>query len=320
MKYLSRVLKVVLAVLVILASIIILLFGHRDIPLEELKKKYTNESSSFVDLEGIQVHFRDEGDKSDTNPIILIHGTGSSLQTFEEWVNVLKKNHRVISIDLPGYGLTGQFLDSDYSIPNYVYFIKKFLSALDIEKCILAGNSLGGRIAWNFTLQHPEVVDKLILIDASGYPVRAKSTPMAFKLAKVPVLNKVFTFITPKFIVKKSVTNVYADKTKVTDELVDRYFEMTLREGNRQAFVDRFAVAKDNTTYKDIPSIVQPTLILWGKEDQLIPVSVAYKFHEDLQNDTLVILEGLGHVPMEEDPERSIQPLLDFLESNDFDN
>ena len=305
--------KLLLLMVGLFALIITLLFGHRDIPLDELKAKYANEASSFVDINGMSVHIRDEGNKADTLPIVLIHGTGASLHTFEGWAAQLKEDHRVISMDLPGYGLTGPFVDGDYSIANYVEFIGELLSSLNINHCILGGNSLGGKIAWNFTLQNPNMVDKLILIDAAGYPTKAKSVPIAFQLAKVPILNKAFTYITPRFIVKRSVENVYADQSKVTEALVDRYFELSLREGNRRAFVDRLAAISVIKSYNRISSITHPTLILWGKEDQLIPLESAYQFQKDLVNDTLVVLENLGHVPMEEAPERSLKPVLDFL-------
>jgi pimeloyl-ACP methyl ester carboxylesterase len=219
----------------------------------------------------------------------------------------------VIRLDLPAYGLTGPFPKREYSIPNYVDFVKDFLDDLTIDHCIMAGNSLGGRIAWSFTADHPDMVDRLILIDASGYPLQPASVPIAFKLAQIPVVQDMFTFITPRFVAAKSVENVYADKSKVTDEIVDRYFELTLREGNRQAFIDRFKITADTAAHKKIKTSSHPTLVLWGAEDQLIPLAVAQRFHGDLPNDTLVILDGLGHVPMEENPMKSIEPVKMFL-------
>jgi pimeloyl-ACP methyl ester carboxylesterase len=216
-------------------------------------------------------------------------------------------------MDIPGYGLTGAFPDRNYSIDSYVDFLKTFLDSLKIKKCILGGNSLGGGIAWSFAVKYSEMVDKLILIDATGYSSNSKSLPLAFQVAQTPILKNIFTFITPKFIAKASVENVFADKTKVTDTLADRYFELTLREGNRQAFIDRFEAKKDSTAYKNIKSIKQKTLVLWGEKDELIPVDKAYLFHEDLPNDTLVILKNVGHVPMEESPNESLKAVISFL-------
>jgi pimeloyl-ACP methyl ester carboxylesterase len=216
-------------------------------------------------------------------------------------------------MDLPGFGLTGPFPDRPYSIDNYILFIEQFLKSKDIKKCILGGNSLGGVIAWQFTAKNPEIVEKLILIDAAGYPLESESVPIAFTFARIPVLNQLLTFITPRFMAKSSVENVYADKTKVTESLVDRYFELTLREGNRQALVDRMKIGIDTGSIHLIKNIQQPTLVMWGEQDLLIPTKSAYRFHNDLPNDTQVILKNMGHVPMEEGPEESLAVLLPFL-------
>lgn len=296
-----------------LIAAVCILFGYRDKPVAELKAKYAPSPSAFVNIDGMDVHYRDEGNAADSLPIVLIHGTGSSLQTFDEWASILRGEHRVVRMDIPAFGLTGPFPTRDYAIENYVIFIEKFLNTRGIKHCILGGNSLGGQIAWQFTLKDPDMVDKLILIDAAGYPIVSKSTPIAFKIARTPVLNKIMTFITPRFMAKMSVENVYADKTKVTKGLVDRYFELTLREGNRQALVDRMTSVYDTSNIPRIKTIRQSTLVLWGEQDGLIPLSNAYRFHTDLPNDTLVILKNMGHVPMEENPKESLKAVLDFL-------
>lgn len=316
MNYLTKILKIILSLIVLLIVAVIIMFSHRDIPLDDLKIKYANSNSSFVAVNKMDVHFRDEGVQTDTIPIVLIHGTGSSLHTFNAWSDRLKKSHRVIRMDLPAYGLTGPFPDKNYTMANYTAFLKDFLIALNIKQCVLAGNSLGGAIAWNFTLEQPSTVTKLILIDASGYPIASKSVPIAFSLARIPVINKLLTFITPRFLVRSSVENVYFDSSKVTDLVVERYFNLTLRAGNRKAFVDRLKIPKDTSTYRFIKSIQQPTLILWGAEDLLIPVENAYKFQEDLPNNTLVILENTGHTPMEESPLESLAPVISFLKTS----
>ncbi len=298
-----------------LVSLLLLFFGYTDRSVDDLKEKYAGYPSSFVEIDGMKVHYRDEGLKSDSLlPIVLIHGTGASLHTFDDWANELKFQRRIVRMDLPAFGLTGPFPDRNYSIDQYVDFIQHFLVARGIKKCILGGNSLGGNIAWQFTVKYPQMVDKLILIDAAGYPMVSKSAPIAFRIARIPVLNKLLTFVTPRFMARASVENVYADKSKVSDELVDRYFELTLREGNRQALVDRMNVPLDSTAFPKIKTIQQPTLILWGGQDMLIPVDVAQRFQNDLPNDTLVIMENAGHVPMEESPKESLRIVQAFLE------
>ena len=315
MKLASRLIKIILFSIGLLVILIAVFFGYRDIPVDELKVKYANAPSSFISIDGMDVHYRDEGNLADTVPIVLIHGTGSSLHTFNEWSAVLKNEYRVIRMDLPAFGLTGPFPNRNYSIENYVDFVEHFLSSKGIKRCILGGNSLGGEIAWRFTVKNPEMVDKLILINAAGYPMESKSVPVAFTLARTPILNKLLTFITPRSMVQASVENVYADKTKITESLVDRYFKLTLREGNRQALVDRMTLGKDTSSVHLIKNIQQPTLVLWGEQDLLIPTNIAQRFHDDLPNDSLVILKNVGHVPMEESPHESLATLLAFLKN-----
>ena len=312
----TKIIKITLLGIGVLIMFIALFFGYQDILLEDLKAKYASIPSSFISVDGMNVHYRDEGEATDSVPIVLIHGTGSSLHTYNDWTTKLIVDHRIVRMDLPGYGLTGPFPHRNYSIDNYVIFLKHFLTSLGIKSCVLAGNSLGGRLAWNFTIEYPDMVEELILIDAAGYPSEAKSTPIAFTIAQTPVINNIFTFITPRSVAKASVENVYEDKTKVTKELVDRYFELTLREGNRQAFVDRFRIKPDTSSHKKIKLIEQRTLVLWGEQDMLIPPKMAYRFHNDLGNDTLVILKDVGHIPMEESPDQSLKPVIAFLKNH----
>jgi len=314
MKRLKLVSKFTFAGLGLLTLFAILVFGYKDIPLDKLKETYAPAPSKFTSINGMEVHYRDEGPTSDSIPIVLLHGTGSSLHTFDAWADGLKHERRVIRLDLPGYGLTGPFPHRDYSMENYVDFIGDFLKTNGIEACILGGNSLGGGIAWRYALQQPDKVTKLILIDASGYPVTAKSRPLAFQLAEIPLIKHLFKFITPKSVARASIKNVYADKSKVTETLVDRYFELTLRAGNRQAFVDRLSQNTTSQDYKNLTNLQQPTLIIWGDKDELIPVDIAYRFNNNLVNSELAVLENVGHVPMEEAPQRSLNALKLFLD------
>jgi pimeloyl-ACP methyl ester carboxylesterase len=313
MKRLIRISKVLVTSVLLTSVMVSALFGYRDKPLEELKEKYAQSPSAFIKIDGMDVHYRDEGNVSDTLPLVLIHGTGSSLHTFDEWVAALKNDKRVVRMDIPAFGLTGPFPDRDYALSHYVVFIEHFLQVKGIKRCILGGNSLGGQIAWYFTAKNPDIVEKLILIDALGYTLDPKSVPIAFTLAQKPVINKLITFITPRFLAQSSVENVYDNKTKVSESLVDRYFELTLREGNRQALVDRMDVTMDTSGVFLIKNIQTPTLVLWGENDMLVPVLNAYLFHNDLPNDTLVIFKNVGHVPMEESPKESLEAVLTFL-------
>jgi pimeloyl-ACP methyl ester carboxylesterase len=298
----------------IIVVLILLIKGvvYSDIPVEELKKKYANEFSKFIEVDGMQVHYRDEGKGT---PIVLIHGTASSLHTWNDWTEELKKTHRVLRMDLPAFGITGANANADYSIQNYTRFLQEFLSKVNVDNFYLVGNSLGGNIAWDYAAEHPEKVKKLVLIDASGLQTN-KPQPWIFKLAKTPVLNSLFLYVTPKAVIKDNMEQVYHDDSKITDELITRYHEMALRTGNRQAFIDRaktdFKLGEKSNLEK-LKSIKTETLLLWGENDLWIPLDNGKRMNSLLENSKLVVIKNSGHVPMEENPTASLSLILDFL-------
>ncbi|MGK0413849.1 MAG: pimeloyl-ACP methyl ester carboxylesterase [Polaribacter sp.] len=298
-------------VLVILLLLISSVF-YADISVDDLKKEYANEHSKFIEIDGMQVHYRDEGKGF---PIVLVHGTASSLHTWNDWTKQLTKNYRVIRMDLPAFGITGPNKNSDYSIKAYTDFLYQFLEKIKVDKFHLAGNSLGGNIAWNYTAEHPEKIEKLILIDASGLPTN-KEQPAIFKMAKTPVLSSLFLYVTPKFFIKKNMKEVYGDDHKITDSLITRYHKMALRVGNRQAFIDRAKIdfkLGTKSNLEKLKSIQTPTLLVWGAKDTWIPLDNGKRMDEALPNSKLVVLENSGHVPMEENPEESLAILNDFI-------
>jgi pimeloyl-ACP methyl ester carboxylesterase len=303
--------KIALLILIVTVAFLAFLY-KRDIPVEQLKKKYTNEQSKFINIDGVLVHYRDEGNQGDSNPLVLIHGTSSSLHTWDSIATALTKKKRVIRLDLPAFGLTGPHPQRDYSIDFYNQFIDTFLNAIGVYQYIIAGNSLGGGIAWNQTLRYPNKVKQLILINSGGYPKKNEKGNIGFKLASTPVVGEVLMKFTPRNIIKKSVEDVYSDKTKVTEDLVQRYFDLLLREGNRQATLDIFKQRKLGGSEK-IKLIQTPTLVIWGEDDQLIDVSNAYLFQKDIRNSQLVIIPKTGHVPMEENPSAVIAALNKFI-------
>ena len=285
---------------------------YSDISVEDLKNEFTNEHSQFIEIDEVNVHYRDEGEGF---PIVLIHGTAASLHTWDAWTDELKKTNRVIRMDLPAFGITGPNKNADYSIEAYTTFLHSFLEKLKLEKFHLAGNSLGGNIAWNYTADYPSKVEKLILVDASGLPTN-KSQPAIFKMAKTPILNSLFLYITPRFLIKKNIEEVYEDDSKITDELINRYHKMALRVGNRKAFIDRAKTdfkLDTQVNLEKLKSIQTPTLLIWGAKDLWIPIANGIRMNEILVNSKLEVLENSGHVPMEENPRESLKLMNDFL-------
>lgn len=304
------------ALLVLLAAVVVLVVGfnvanyHADIPVETIIEKYAYDNSQFLDLDGMKVHYRINGDTGET--VVLLHGTASSLHTWEGWTKELSKEYRVISFDMPGFGITGPEPNGVYTRERYLKFIDDVLNALHVDSCYMAGNSFGGYMTWSYAAHHPEKVKKIAILNSSGYPRGDQPTPISFKMQKQEWLRPMITHITPKSLVEKSVRVVYYDDSKITDALVDRYFELLLREGNRGGLMGKTQQITYDFT-DEIKQVQCPTLIMWGDSDGLVNVEAAPRFHEDIPNSELLIYENMGHVPMEEIPERSVQDFMDFL-------
>jgi pimeloyl-ACP methyl ester carboxylesterase len=280
----------------------------------DLKPRWALSPSQFLAIDGMLVHLRDQGPRDDPAPIVLLHGTSASLHTWEGWVAVLQTKRRVISLDLPGFGLTGPFPDGDYRMSHYSAFLAHVLEQLQVPRAVVAGNSFGGQLAWQFALDYPQRVERLVLVDAAGYPRNATSMPIGFRLAQIPALAPLMANLLPRQMIESSIRNVYGDPDKVSDELIDRYYQLTLRAGNREALRQRFIQSESGQSYTRIAEIKVPTLIVWGGRDQLIPPVNAERFKRDIKGSRLVLFDDLGHVPQEEDPARTVAVLMDFLE------
>ncbi|HEV7350660.1 alpha/beta hydrolase [Telluribacter sp.] len=285
-----------------------------DIPVEQLKTKYNIKPTDFVAIGGMNVHYRDEGPANDSVPLVLIHGTGSNLFTWNEWTQSLKDKHRIIRFDLPGFGLTGPHPTDDYTQEIYLNFLHSFLQERGVERCILAGNSLGGEITWQYAMKYPDQVKKMILIGAAGYPTQSQDVPVSYIIMRLPLLREVFEKATTREVIRNSLHYLYADTTKVTDSLVTLYYDMTRREGNREALTERMESIGEDGPWNQLPSIKTPTLLIWGKQDRLIPLEYGQRFDKDLPNSTLVVIPNAGHMPMEETPEQSVKAARRFIE------
>ncbi|RMH15675.1 MAG: alpha/beta hydrolase [Acidobacteria bacterium] len=292
-----------------------LLVNYRpDVPPERLNEEYADGRSRFVAVDGANVHLRDEGEaRAGTPPLVLIHGTAASLHTWEGWVRELSHDLRLIRFDLPGFGLTGPNEDHDYRISRYARTLDALLDALGVGRVDVAGNSLGGYVAWVYALERPQRVRRLILIDAAGYASDVPGAkPTTLDAGRVPLLRSLLRKVTPRSLVRSGLLEVYADDSKVTPALVERYYRLLLRAGNRDALIARLSTPWEDRE-GEIPSIRQPTLIQWGGQDRWIPPAVGERFHADLPHSELLIYDDLGHVPMEEDPVRTARDARAFL-------
>jgi pimeloyl-ACP methyl ester carboxylesterase len=282
--------------------------------LAELRGRWAPAPSLFVDVAGLNVHMRDEGPADDPTPVVLLHGTGSSLHAWDGWVEALKETRRVIRFDLPGFGLTGPSPARIYTLDNDARVVIALLDRLAIKRCVIGGNSLGGAVAWRTALAHPCRVEKLILVDAVGYPDHSISIPIGYRLAQMPALTWLLKNTLPRSLVKQGLHNIFGDPKRVTQEMIDRAVDLNQREGNRQALVERLRQRRPSALCERIPELTVPTLILWGGRDRLIPPDDAKRFHRDIAGSTLVIFDDLGHAPEEEDPVRTVEAVKRFLD------
>ena len=296
----------------LLTGVFLLSSCDADIPVATLKVKYQKSNSEFIDIDGMPVHTIVEGKLDDSLPIVFIHGTSASLHTWDTLSSLLKANKKIIRFDLPAFGLTGPNRLNQYNFNFYNQFIDELLLKLNVTKCIVAGNSLGGSIAWNYAIASPDKVKQLILLDASGYPKKDEKGSLGFKLAAIPVLNQALKHISPISLIRKSLEDAFYNKAFVTEKMVQQYHDMLLREGNRAAVLELFQHPMKADATK-IKTITQPTLIIWGKEDQLISYKNAALFKQDIQNSQILVLDKVGHIPMEEAPNQVATAILEFI-------
>jgi pimeloyl-ACP methyl ester carboxylesterase len=278
-----------------------------DIPVAALLPQYGQGASKFVEVQGLLVHYRDEGTGP---PLVLLHGTGASLHTWNGWAATLSPHCRVVRMDLPGFGLTGPNRSADYSIPAYVAFVEAFREALGLNHFALAGNSLGGEIAWSYAVAHPDQVTALILLDSAGFPIERPA--LVFSLARIPTLSTLLAWADPGPMVRRTLREAYGEPRQVTPELVERYRSLALRAGNRAAFVARAQTPRVDRSAQ-LSLLRVPTLVLWGRKDRLIPVAHAPRFAEAIPGAELRIYDALGHVPMEESGQSTALDVEAFL-------
>lgn len=290
------------------------------LPAEMLIARYANERSKFIDVGGVRAHIRDYGrddgreqSNADEIPLVLIHGSLGSLHEWEGWVRALSPRLRLITVDLPGHGLTGAWPRDEYTIEAYTDFIEVLADTLNLDRFVLVGHSMGGAVAWSFAATRPDRVSHLVLVDAAGYP-RAGEAPLSTRLARMPVVGDIGIHFKPDRLVQRSLAEIYADPAMVTPERVKQYSELQRFPGNRQATLQR-ARSQEPLDPTQLKRLDVPTLIIWGAKDKWVPVADAFRFQQDIKGAKLEIFEKLGHNPMEEDPEATAAAVAAFLAS-----
>ena len=291
-------------------------FWTPDRDADELRAQYTNEASQFIELDnGLTVHVRDEGPR-DAPAIILVHGSSASLHTWEPWVERLSDEYRVVTYDQPGHGLTGPHPDGDYSTESFVDTLAGVADNLGLTRFVVGGNSMGGWTSWNYALAHPDRIDGLLLVDASGAPdARPQKVPIGFRIARMPVISSLMQKITPRSMVERSLRQSVTNQDMIDDAMVDRYYDLIRYPGNRAATLARGRADRTIASPETMATITAPTLLMWGAEDTLVPLSAGEWFDEHIPDSSLIAYPGIGHIPMEEAPDRSAADVRAWLET-----
>ncbi|GJE56435.1 alpha/beta fold hydrolase [Methylobacterium thuringiense] len=275
----------------------------------DLEARYSDALTDFVAVAGVRLHVRDSGPR-DAPAIVMLHGFGSSLHTWEPWAEALSADHRVIRFDLPGAGLTGPDPTGDYSDRRSLEVLTGLMDRLGVARASLIGNSIGGRIAWRFAAESPARVEKLVLISPDGFAAPGAGYG---QVPEVPASFRLLRFILPTPFVRMSLAPAYADPARLTDDVVARYRDLMLAPGVRDAMIARMEQAVLADPDPLLRRIQAPTLLLWGEKDGMIPIANAADYLSRIPGSRLVALPGLGHVPQEEAPAVSLEPVRDFL-------
>ncbi|WP_310498486.1 alpha/beta hydrolase [Sandarakinorhabdus sp.] len=311
-----RRLATALGLLFVTIAILLGLLRTPDISVANLRAKYGSPASQYLALvPGSPIHLRDEGPRTGF-PVVLLHGSNASLHTWEPWVKTLTaKGYRVITLDFPGHGLSGPVPSRDYSAASYVDVLEKAVAHLGLRRFALGGNSMGGGVSWLYAHRHPDQIAGLILVDSSGQPApKGQDLPLGFRIARMPGIRSLGEIITPRAMMERSLKQSVSVQESATPAVVDRYWELLRYPGNRRATIDRFTgYAGTPRETADAP-LAMPAAVIWGAEDRLIPVSSAVWFAQRLPNSRVTVLGKVGHIPMEEAPERSLVPVLTLLE------
>ena len=305
-----KALKIIALALISLILLAALYLWTPDKSKAELEKTYGSPKNAYVSALGVNLHYQDTGPSKNAIPIVFLHGFGASLQTWETWAQALSEDYRVISVDLPGFGLTGEDPSSIYTDQRSVEVLEAFLKELNIPKVVLVGNSMGGKFAWQFAARYPNQVAKLVLISPDGY---ASPGIEYGKKPDVPAIADLYRYFFSKTFLAMNLEPAYANPNTLNDALVNRYYDLMLAPGVRGAILARMQQTVLQDPVPSLASIQAPTLLIWGEKDALIPISNSNDYLKVMPNAKRVSLPNIGHLPQEEQPSIGLAALKEFL-------
>ena len=308
--------RIVRFALIFLAAVLVLgaaALIRLDMPRTALIAKYAGPKARFVPLpDGTVAHVRLEGPRNKP-VVVLLHGAMNSLQSWDSWAQRLSENYRVVSIDEPGHGLTGPTVAGDYSRAGMVSFVHAVLHGLGIRREAIVGHSMGGGVAAEYAERYPDEVWALVLVDASGIPRTGPRSGLD-AMAHHALLRPVLRWSLPRWVIGAGIRKMVGDRSKATDEMIDRIYDLVHFPGNRAGLIGHYLAPNDDAAVEaGLPRLAVPTLIEWGGSDPVLPLSSAREFQRLIRDARLVVYPGVGHLVPEELPEQSEQDAAAFL-------
>lgn len=283
-----------------------------DLDRAALEARHAAPPSRFVELAGLRVHLRDTGPR-DAPPVLLLHGFGASLHTWDAWAGALEAGHRVIRLDLPGAALTGPDPAGGPGDGRALQVVVALLDALEVPPADVVGHSMGGRLAWQLAAQMPERVRRLVLIAPEGFAAPGAAIGGS---AGVPLAARLLPWMLPRPLLREALAAAWGDPGRLDEATVDRYHELLRVPGLRAAMVERLETLPPVDPLDaavGLRRVEAPVLLLWGERDALVPPARAADFERELPHARRIVLPGVGHVPQEEAPETSLAAVRGFL-------
>lgn len=292
-------------------AVLIALWVYRDIPAAVLEAKYAGPASKFLNMAGVRIHYRDEGEGP---AVLLLHANFSNLIGWDPWVDALKDSYRVVRMDFTSHGLTGPDATGDYSQERTLELVERFIEAMDLGTFSVAGTSMGGTMAIHYTHKYPERIDSLILLSPGSLEGKErKSGPRG----EVPDAAYVLKYIMPRALPEFMLRGGYGDPGKLTEEQIDRWYDLWMREGQREAQLDRLSQYQPGDIEQIIRELERPVLLLWGEANTTAKFEQAGEFRhllESVESLQFISYPGVGHMAVQEDGETSGRDVRAFLD------
>ncbi len=291
-----------------------------DIPFDTLEAAYANSHSRFaVAGEQQRLHYRDQG-PADAPAIVLVHGFAASLHTWTPWVRDLRDDYRVITLDLPGHGLTRGYDPDTVGVELFIESLDTLAGELALETFTLVGSSMGGNAAWTYALEHPQRVDGLVLVASSGWPrteEEARARPLVFRLLDNSLARAVIKDLDMSSMIRSGLEDSFADPSRVTDAMVERYSALSRAPGHREAILQLTSRAQRTPASAErLAQLDMPVLVMQGALDQVVPPRHGKAFARAIPGAQLRWYENAGHLPQEEVARQSVRDLRSFLDSH----